>query len=106
MSGLIGTSPLGLAMLKHQNKIIAQKGLGTGANNINGELSPTVAKQEAMIAQFKQDFQSRLAHQQKQIEALTAGLQKVSAQVEMSKPAHRKRSLTISKLLSLRRRFA
>jgi uncharacterized coiled-coil protein SlyX len=40
------------------------------------QLKSSAAKQEAMIAQ-----------QQKQIEALTAGLQKVSAQVEMSKPA-------------------
>jgi len=44
-------------------------------------------KQEAAIAQLKHDFQSKLAQQQKQIEALTAGLQKVSAQLEMSKPA-------------------
>ena len=40
-----------------------------------------------IIAQLKQDFQSKLAEQQKQIEALTAGLQKVSAQLEASKPA-------------------
>jgi len=40
------------------------------------ELKSASAKQEATIA-----------HQQKQIEALTAGLQKVSAQVEVSKPA-------------------
>ena len=40
-----------------------------------GELKSTVEKQEATNAQ-----------QQKQIEALTAGLQKVSAQVEMRKP--------------------
>jgi hypothetical protein len=33
------------------------------------------------------DTQSAVAHQQKQIEALTAGLQKVSAQLEASKPA-------------------
>jgi hypothetical protein len=44
-------------------------------------------KQEATIAQLKQDFQSRFADQQKQIEALTTGLQKVSAQLEASKPA-------------------
>jgi hypothetical protein len=42
------------------------------------ELKSTVAKQEATAAQH-----------QKQIEALTAGLQKVSAQVEASKPAPR-----------------
>jgi hypothetical protein len=41
-------------------------------------LKSTDAKQEAIIAQ-----------QQKQIEALTAGLQKVSAQLELSKPAPR-----------------
>ena len=40
------------------------------------QLRSTVEKQEATNAQ-----------QQKQIEALCAGLQKVSAQVEMSKPA-------------------
>jgi hypothetical protein len=47
----------------------------------------TVQEQKATIAQLRQDFQSRLAEQQKQIEALTAGLQKVSAQVELNKPA-------------------
>jgi hypothetical protein len=47
----------------------------------------TVQEQKATIAQLRQDFQSRLAEQQKQIEALTAGLQKVSAQVEMGRPA-------------------
>jgi uncharacterized coiled-coil protein SlyX len=40
------------------------------------ELKSNAAKQEAIIAQ-----------QQKQIEALTAGLQKVSAQIELSKAA-------------------
>jgi Chaperone of endosialidase len=44
-------------------------------------------EQEATIAELKQDFQSRLVRQQKQIEALTAGLQKVSAQLELKKPA-------------------
>ena len=37
--------------------------------------------------QLKKDFQATAAHQQKQIEALTAGLQKVSDQLELSKPA-------------------
>ena len=40
------------------------------------ELKSAAAKQEAIIA-----------HQKKQIEALTVGLQKVSAQLETSKPA-------------------
>jgi hypothetical protein len=51
------------------------------------ELKSTVAKQEATILQQQKDFQATATHQQKQIEALTAGLQKVSAQLEASKPA-------------------
>jgi hypothetical protein len=51
------------------------------------DLKSTVAKQEATIARQQTSFQSKLAEQQKQIEALTAGLQKVSAQLEASKPA-------------------
>jgi hypothetical protein len=47
----------------------------------------TVEQQATTIVQLKQDFQSELAEQQKQIEALTAGLQRVSARVEMSRPA-------------------
>ncbi len=47
----------------------------------------TVQEQKAIVAQLKQDFQSRLAEQQKQIESLTAGLQKVTAQLELSKAA-------------------
>jgi hypothetical protein len=46
-------------------------------------LESTVAKQE--VAAAKQG--ARIAQQQKQIEALTAGLQKVSAQLELSKTA-------------------
>jgi hypothetical protein len=51
------------------------------------ELKSTVAKQEVIIAQQQNGFESRIAHQQTQIEALSAGLQKVSAQIEASKPA-------------------
>ena len=47
------------------------------------ELKSSVAKQAANSA--KQE--ATIAQQQKEIEALTAGLQKVSAQVEMSRPA-------------------
>jgi trimeric autotransporter adhesin len=46
-----------------------------------------VEEQQVTITQVKKDFGSMIAHQQKQIEALTAGLQKVSAQLEASKPA-------------------
>jgi hypothetical protein len=45
----------------------------------------TVQEQKATIAQLKQDF----AHQQKQIKVLTAGLQKVSAQLETNRRAPR-----------------
>jgi len=46
-----------------------------------------VEEQATTIAQLKHDFQSKLAEQQQQIESLTAGLQRVSAQVEMNRPA-------------------
>ena len=55
-----------------------------------------VQEQEATITQLKLDFQSKLAEQQKEIQVLAVGLkeqasqiQKVSAQLEMSKPAPR-----------------
>jgi hypothetical protein len=51
--------------------------------------SRKIQEQDATITQLRKDFQSRLAEQHKQIEALTAGLQKVSAQIEASKAAPR-----------------
>jgi hypothetical protein len=42
---------------------------------------------EFLIEQLTKDFESQLVEQQKQIEALTAGVQKVSDQRELSKPA-------------------
>ena len=60
------------------------------------ELKSTAARQEATIAQLKQDFQSKLAERQKEIQTLTANLkeqtaliQKVSAQLDVIKPAPR-----------------
>jgi hypothetical protein len=46
-----------------------------------------VEEQGAVIAQQQKNFESKIAQQQKQIEALTAVVQKVSAQVEMNRPA-------------------
>jgi hypothetical protein len=46
-----------------------------------------VEKLEATVAQQERSFQSRLAEQEMQIQALATGLQKVSARVEISKPA-------------------
>jgi hypothetical protein len=44
-------------------------------------------EQEATIARLKEEFESSLAEQKKQIQALTSGLQRVSAEVQMGKPA-------------------
>jgi len=41
-----------------------------------------VAEQQASMAQLKQDFQLKFADQQNKIEALTKGLERVSAQLE------------------------
>ena len=49
------------------------------------EQNRKIQTQDATIARLKQDF----VKQQKQIDALTAGLQKVSDQLELSKPAPR-----------------
>jgi hypothetical protein len=46
-----------------------------------------VEQQESTITQLKNDLQATAARQQKQIEALAAGLQKVTAQLAASKPA-------------------
>jgi uncharacterized coiled-coil protein SlyX len=51
------------------------------------EQERTITQLKSTVAQQQKDFQAAAAHQQEQIEALTAGLQRVSAQVEMSRPA-------------------
>ena len=53
------------------------------------ELKSTVAKQEAKIAQQQKDFQSKFAEQERQLKALTSGMEKVSAQLEVTRPAPR-----------------
>jgi len=53
------------------------------------EQQANIAELKSTVAQQKNDFQANVAHQQEQIEALTAGLQKVSAQLEVSKTAPR-----------------
>ena len=50
----------------------------------------TIQEQMAIIARLKSTIEKQdatAAHQQKQIEALTSGLQKVNARLEMSRPA-------------------
>jgi hypothetical protein len=46
-----------------------------------------VQELQATVVEQKERFESKLTQQQKQIEALAAGLQKVSAQLELNKAA-------------------
>jgi hypothetical protein len=49
------------------------------------EQQATIAELKSTVAQQQKGFESKLAKQEEQIEVLTAGLQKVSAQIELSK---------------------
>jgi hypothetical protein len=52
---------------------------------VNAMLLNEFVKEHRKVEQLTKDFESKLAEQTKQIEALTAGLEKVSAQLELSK---------------------
>jgi hypothetical protein len=54
---------------------------------VNAMLLNEFLKEHRKVEQQRKDFESAFARQQKQIDVLTAGLQKVSAQLEVSKPA-------------------
>ena len=54
---------------------------------VNAMLLNEFLKEHRKVEQLTKEFQTTVAQQQKQIEALTTGLQKVSAQLETSKPA-------------------
>ena len=54
---------------------------------VNAMLLNEFLKEHRKVEQQRKDFEAAIAQQQKQIEALTAGLQKVSAQIEASNPA-------------------
>ena len=56
-------------------------------DQVNAMLLNEFLKEHRKVEQQRKDFEAALARQQKQIEALTAGLQKVSAQLEASEPA-------------------
>ena len=56
---------------------------------VNAMLLNEFLKEHCKVEQLTKDFESQLVEQQKQIEALTAGLQKVSDQLELSKPGPR-----------------
>jgi len=59
------------------------------------ELKSTVQRQEGIIAQQQKSFESKLAEEKKQIEALTSGLEKVSAQVEVNRRKSKRVALQI-----------
>jgi len=50
------------------------------------EQETTIMQLKSTVAEQQKEFQSGLAEQQKQIKALASGLEKVSAQLEVSKP--------------------
>ena len=52
---------------------------------VNARLLNEFLKEHRKVEQLTKNFESKLAEQQKQIQRLTAGLQKVSAQVELSR---------------------
>jgi hypothetical protein len=52
---------------------------------VNAMLLNEFLKEHAKVEQLKKDFESKIAEQQEQIAALTAGLQKVNAQIELGK---------------------
>jgi hypothetical protein len=54
---------------------------------VNAMLLNEFLKERRKVEQQRKDFEAKLAKQEEQIEALTTGLQKVSAQIEANKPA-------------------
>jgi uncharacterized coiled-coil protein SlyX len=72
--------------LKEHKKVEELKSTTARQEATITNLTSTVAKQETAIAQQDKSFQSKLTEQEKQIETLASGLQKVSAQVRMNKP--------------------
>jgi uncharacterized protein (DUF2225 family) len=53
---------------------------------VNAMLLNEFLKEHCKVEQLTKDFESQPVEQQKQIEAITASLQKVSDQLELSKP--------------------
>jgi hypothetical protein len=53
---------------------------------VNAMLLNEFLKEHRKVEQLKKDFESKIAEQQKQIEALSTGLQQVSAQLAANKP--------------------
>ena len=73
--------------LKEHRKVEEQEATITQVKSTAAKQEATITQLNSTVAQQQKDFQATAERQQKQIEALTAGLQRVSAQVEMSRPA-------------------
>jgi len=56
-------------------------------DQVNAMLLNEFLKEHRKVEQQRKDFEAALAQQQKKIEALTTGLQKVSGQLELRNPA-------------------
>jgi hypothetical protein len=56
-------------------------------DQVNAMLLNEFLKEHRKVEQQRKDFEAALAQQQKQIEALTAGLQKVSVQLAAASPS-------------------
>jgi hypothetical protein len=56
-------------------------------DQVNAMLLNEFLKEHRKVERLTKDFESKLAEQQKQIEALTAGLQKVSHQLAAASPS-------------------
>jgi hypothetical protein len=55
-------------------------------DQVNAMLLNEFLKEHRKVEQLKKDLESKIAEQEKQIEALTSGLQKVSAQLAAASP--------------------
>jgi uncharacterized coiled-coil protein SlyX len=74
-------------VLKAHKKVEQQEGTIAQINATVSKQAATITQLTSMVAQQQKDFQAAAERQQEQIETLTAGLQKVSAQLELNKPA-------------------
>jgi len=72
--------------LKEHKKVEEQEGTIAQINATVSKQAATITQLKSMVAQQQKDFQGFAAHQQEQIETLTAGLQKVSSRLELNKP--------------------
>ena len=73
--------------LKQHRKVEEQQATVAGLQSIAAKQEAINAELKGTIAQQEKSFQSKLAEEEKQIAALTSGLQKVSAQIAAASPS-------------------